>query len=1308
MRLLPHVRRRLTGVTLLLLCLASAGRPLRGQTLIGPNVDRPPQIDPTDTNFSVDVTISNTVTQVADPPVIGPQGPVHPEPEPPSQGAASTSAPFSFHLAGGFDPQDHLILHLAPQASDSTSWPGAQLDIASIVTVNDAFHLYDAFGSEVPFNRPAGSPETNALSMLAPFVGLNITAGLVTQDPHALVGDGTIEEASTKLVRIANRTPAPGSEITVRRTFVPGASAWVMKKIEIEEIARAPQGSTRRLLTFAFGNLHWAINESEDARRAALAQPLDDRPTGGADNGNWSPLGPVPAAPAAASEDGSVQMTQSFAFGQNLVLQHGFLSDEGTWQFMDPWLSDVFLFGTKLVPGLPYRQHIDTQAAMLGNEIQASGKNDFLIVAHSNGGLVGRRAAQDRPDLVRGVVTFGTPHNGVKFLAVGQEQFENLLVDPLVDLTGLCNVSFTACFIADAILTSFVDVLYAIVLDQAAPVLNDVTPGSGFLAELNSTPEPFVKVGIENTAFKRWLEMRLLGDAICDDQGQCLGPDLVFYTDLAYIGFRLCELIAFFECIDCIQGGGISCTACDVGPICGRIAGLMDTIDERFNQVVSDDSYLGLPFFGGDSIVSTSGQLYPGANARYAILGGPSHIAETKSPIVRDALVLTLDQQFQVPRQGTGFPVPAITALDPSTVTVGGDDLLLTVFGTGFGSFSTLQVDGQARLTAYQSQDQTLTTTLTRADIDQVGTLAIAVRNPEPGGGLSNSRALTVAALPANPVPVLSSLEPASVAAGPGGTVLTLEGLNFVEGVVARIGNADRGTLFHSPSELIMQLQPGDLTAPGTRSIVAVNPGPGGGPSNALPLEVTSLPPANPVPVATGLAPTAVEVGSGPTTLNVLGSGFVAGSVIEVDQVPRATTFVSANQVSTLLAASLFATTGFHQVTVANPTPGGGRSVALTLEVTSGPPETPEPVLTSLSPSSAFAGSPQLTLTVEGSGFAIDAVVRWEGSNRETIFISPAQLRAIIPASDLEEPGTADVKVRNPGESPVTSDALQFAILEPPPNPDPAITSVAPSSIPAGSPATELTVLGSGFVPASSARWNGDPRTTVYVSATELRATLSAPDLAAMGSGTLKVRNPAPGGGNSNTVTVTITAPLPSPVPAISSIAPTEVFAGGPDFILIVDGSGFVPASRVRVDGSGRETTYVSATQLLAVVPAADIEDTGPLTVRVRNPEPGGGNSNTVTLNVQPNPLPSISSISPSTVAAGGPNFTLVIEGQGFVPSSVVKVGGATRATVFVSPTRLQATVLSGDIQSPGPVNVKVKNPEPGGGTSNTVQLNVQ
>ena len=90
---------------------------------------------------------------------------------------------------------------------------------------------------------------------------------------------------------------------------------------------------------------------------------------------------------------------------------------------------------------------------------------------------------------------------------------------------------------------------------------------------------------------------------------------------------------------------------------------------------------------------------------------------------------------------------------------------------------------------------------------------------------------------------------------------------------------------------------------------------------------------------------------------------------------------------------------------------------------------------------------------------------------------------------------------------------------------------------------------------------------------------------------------------------------------------------------------------------------------------------------------------------------PVVTSLNPSTATAGGPGFTLIVNGANFTATSVVRVNGANRATTLLSATQLQAPILGTDIAAPTSLAVTVFTPVvgiPAGGlTSNTAFLTV-
>ena len=78
------------------------------------------------------------------------------------------------------------------------------------------------------------------------------------------------------------------------------------------------------------------------------------------------------------------------------------------------------------------------------------------------------------------------------------------------------------------------------------------------------------------------------------------------------------------------------------------------------------------------------------------------------------------------------------------------------------------------------------------------------------------------------------------------------------------------------------------------------------------------------------------------------------------------------------------------------------------------PPNSPVPVITSLSPNTIEAGGAAFNLVVNGTGFIKGSVVEINGRARSTFFNNPVQLIAFVEALDITDGGTARIVVRNP------------------------------------------------------------------------------------------------------------------------------------------------------------------------------------------------------------------------------------------------------------------------------------------------------
>jgi hypothetical protein len=89
------------------------------------------------------------------------------------------------------------------------------------------------------------------------------------------------------------------------------------------------------------------------------------------------------------------------------------------------------------------------------------------------------------------------------------------------------------------------------------------------------------------------------------------------------------------------------------------------------------------------------------------------------------------------------------------------------------------------------------------------------------------------------------------------------------------------------------------------------------------------------------------------------------------------------------------------------------------------------------------------------------------------------------------------------------------------------------------------------------------------------------------------------------------------------------------------------------------------------------------------------------------NPVPTTTSISPTTKNVGDAEFTLTVNGTNFINVSVVRFNGSDRTTTFVNSSQLEATIPASDGMNPGNYSITVFNPAPAGGISNAQTLTI-
>ncbi len=187
-----------------------------------------------------------------------------------------------------------------------------------------------------------------------------------------------------------------------------------------------------------------------------------------------------------------------------------------------------------------------------------------------------------------------------------------------------------------------------------------------------------------------------------------------------------------------------------------------------------------------------------------------------------------------------------------------------------------------------------------------------------------------------------------------------------------------------------------------------------------------------------------------------------------------------------------------------------------------------------LSPAQVSAGNGDFALTVKGTGFVLKTVVQWNGKPLPTtvpVDSTGAALgnvvTATVTAALVAKPGVASIITLNPaygaGQNGL-SNPIAF-IINPPPNPQPGLTSIcAPSAsgctagVPVNSADFTLTLNGSNFLPAtdpsggSQVKWSGATQNQLTIVGTttpnQITATVTAGLLTNAGSASVTVFNP--------------------------------------------------------------------------------------------------------------------------------------------------------------------------------------------------------
>lgn len=342
--------------------------------------------------------------------------------------------------------------------------------------------------------------------------------------------------------------------------------------------------------------------------------------------------------------------------------------------------------------------------------------------------------------------------------------------------------------------------------------------------------------------------------------------------------------------------------------------------------------------------------------------------------------------------------------------------------------------------------------------------------------------------------PTILLMNPMGVPAGFGPFQISVYGENFPEGSVVH-WNGEARQSFSSGSNIVHGFIPQEDVASSGSARITVS-APNGRSTGARTFTIGQF--LEPEMTLASITPPQGTSGSGDLEVTASGAGFVRGTALFVDFTFLPTNLVSSSTLRATIPAAVLAANRTVDVRVGVP------EVWIASSSVSWEVRAAAPIISSLDPGGAGAGSGDLLVRVRGTGFTAASVVRVNGVERPTTFVVATELDITLLEADLTSAGTLAFTVVTPAPGGGTSPAASFGVTIEPPE----LLPLPLLGVTAGRPGLSLVVHGQHFAPGTVVEWNGAARPTSVRSGRRLMATISAADIAAPGSVSITVRSP--------------------------------------------------------------------------------------------------------------------------------------------------------------------------------------------------------
>jgi LPXTG-motif cell wall-anchored protein len=574
---------------------------------------------------------------------------------------------------------------------------------------------------------------------------------------------------------------------------------------------------------------------------------------------------------------------------------------------------------------------------------------------------------------------------------------------------------------------------------------------------------------------------------------------------------------------------------------------------------------------------------------------------------------------------------PQVISNSPLSGSIAGGTSV-TITGSGFTGATAVSFGGAAATSFVVSSD---TSVVAVAPAHTVGVVDLNVTGSDGTVG-THANAFTYFQ-----TPVVTAVSPSTSATG-GGGIVTVTGTGFSGVTAVRFGAVAATAITVQSSTSLTATAPA-----GTGTLdVRVTTSAGGASATSAADQFSYIA----APAIATITPNAGPLGGG-VTVTIKGARF-SGATSVIFGVVAATSFAVVDD-STITAVAPSGAVGNYVVAITTPygtnsgTPSSNYSIVAA------------PTVTALGTKTGSVAGGN-TIGIGGTGFTTATAVYFGSTLATGLHVnSDTAVTAVAPAGS----GTVDVTVVTAGGTSPTNATDTYTYVN-----APAIASLSPAAGPtAGN--TLVTITGSDLTGTTGVSFGG----------------LAASNVTVVNASTVTALSPAGSVGGVNVTVSTAfgtSATNASDVftyavrPVVTSSSPSAGPVTGGTSVTII-GTGFTGATAVEF-GTTPTTNFVvnSDTSITAISIAAV---TGPgSTVNVTVDTPGGSALQVGTAIFRFAPIPTVTSVGPSSGSAAGGN-TITITGTGLIPVSAVHFGSiaATSFTVGTG-TSITATVPPG------------------------------